>query len=138
MDSLQDEYESFLEYLQKGVMLLDLEELNNFHFDVNKEDPEFKELGNLLIKEGVNEDNYKSTIGPKSSMLLKKIFTPNKEEELHSILSEIESKYKDDIEIYRTSLASRLFLNDENGKHYYLPLALSRLMEDVYEAFSKQ
>ena len=35
MSSSQNDYESFLEYLQKGVMLLDLKELDDFHFEID-------------------------------------------------------------------------------------------------------
>lgn len=136
MVSSQSDYESFLEYLQKGVMLLDLKELDDFHFQVDPENTEFKELGGLLLVEGINEENYVATIGPKSVSILQKIFTTDKVNELSKLLNDVDKKYGDDVEVSRMILASKLFLSDENAKHFHLPLAITRLMEDVYEVFS--
>ena len=136
MNTSQNDYESFLEYLQKGVMLLDLEELDSFHFKIDLENAELKELGNLLLLEGINEDNYVTTIGPKSVNILQRIFTLDKVKELSELLAGVDKKYGDDLEISRMVLASQLFLGDDNAKHYHLPLAITRLMEDIYEAFS--
>src|SRR3990167_5896290 len=136
MVSSQSDYESFLEYLQKGVMLLDLKELDDFHFKIDLENVEFKELGGLLLVEGINEENYVATIGPKSVSILQKIFTTDKVNELSKLLNDVDKKYGDDVEVSRMILASKLFLSDENAKHFHLPLAITRLMEDIYEAFS--
>ena len=136
MSSSQNDYESFLEYLQKGVMLLDLKELDDFHFEIDSDNSEFKELGNLLLLEGINEENYITTIGPKSVNILQKIFTTDKVKELSELLEGVDKKYGDDVEISRMILASKLFLGDENAKHFHLPLAITRLMEDIYETFS--
>ncbi len=136
MSSPESDFENFLEYLQKGVMLLDLEEFDTFHFEIDVENPELAELGNLLLLEGINEENYINSLGPKSVNILQRIFTSDKVKELSDLLEGVDEKYNDDLEVSRMVLASKLFLGDENAKHYHLPLAITRLMEDVYESFA--
>ena len=132
----QEEYQKFLEYLQRGPFLLDLKEFDGFHFILNFEDKEISELGSMLAKEGVNDSNYASTIGPKAIEILKKVFTKDKEKELCGILDKVENGYASDAEVTKTVLASKLFLENEQAKHYYMPLAITRLLEDIFAASS--
>lgn len=133
----EKEYQMFIEYLHKGVMLLENKEFDDFHFDINKDDSKFRELASLLVSEGINDQTYFKNIEPKASEILKKLFTSQKVKDVCKILEAIEGKNSDDKEICTITAASRLFLEDAQAEHFHLPLAITRLVEDVYMTFTE-
>lgn len=138
MTPTDKDYELFLEYLHKGVLLLDKKEFDDYHFDIDTNSLKVKELATLVLKEGVNHDNYFNKIEPKASEILKEFFNEQKEKDLCNILSKIETDNPDDLELRTTTSASRLFLEDKQTEHHHLPLAVTRLIEDVYSTVSKK
>lgn len=133
----KEDYDSFYEYLHKGVMLLDFEEFDKFHFEVDINDSNFKELATLIISQDLNNKNYFKNIEPKASNLLKSIFTPTIAKNVYSILEALEAQNSTNKELYTTIFASKLFLEDKSAEHYRLPLVITRLLEDVYMAFTE-
>ena len=136
-DQNDENYKQFIEFLHRGSLLLELKEFDDFHFAINVKDKEIVELVTLLSNEGINEKNYFERIEPKAASILKISFTQDKEKEVYSILEVIEKGYTDNKEICATTYASKLFLENQETEHHRLPLAITRLLEDAYVAFSK-
>lgn len=134
----EKDYEIFLEYLHKGVLLLDRKEFDDYHFNIDINSLKIKELAKLVLDEGVNHNNYFNKIEPTASEILKDLFIDEKEKDLCNILNKIEIDNPEDIELRTTTSASRLFLEDKQTEHHHLPIAVTRLIEDVYSAFSKK
>ena len=132
----EKEYELFVEYLHRGVMLLDNESFDDFHFDINIDDVNHQQLAAMILEEGVNDQNYFKKIEPKASDILKIVFTPKVIKEVCAILENIENQNLQDKELCATTAASRLFLLDSQAEHHHLPLAVTRLIEDIYYAFA--
>ena len=136
MTLTEEDYQKFFEYLHKGALLLDFEDFDSFHFDINLENAQIRDLATLLIEEGVNDKNYFKKVEPMASEILKTLFIPQKEKDICGILQSIESKNSDDKELCATTSASRMFLEDEHAEHHRLPLAITRLIEDTFVSIS--
>ncbi len=133
----EKEYEMFVEYLHRGVMLLDNPEFDSFHFDIDLNNIQCQELATVLAEEGVNDQNYFKKIEPKAGEILSEFFTPIRIKDVCTILETIENKNLSNKEMCAITAASRLFLLDSQAEHNHLPLAITRLIEDVYFAFSE-
>lgn len=131
----EEELKVFVEYLKRGTLLLDLKEMDALHFAIDQNDAAAKELADLVHTQGVNPENYESVIRPKAIVIMEKAFDEAKRKEFHGVLAAIEGAYQDNEEICKISLASKLFLEDENARHSYLPIAVARLLEDIYATF---
>lgn len=131
----EEDFKILVEYLKRGTLLLDLQDLDQFHFYINSTDKASEELATIINTEGVKPENYETNIRPKAVKILEVVFTDEKKSELHKILSEVEAKFKDNDEVLRIILASKLFIEDKKANHSYLPLAVARLLEDIYSTF---
>lgn len=127
----------YIKYLRQTVLLLPMKELANFHFDINIANQDFYELGSLIANQGVNTKSYNHKIRPLAMKLLPKVFTKDKVNELKAILESIIKTYSNSPEIQKSALASKLFLEDENTKLNYLPIAIARLIEDTLKEYKK-
>lgn len=130
------EEEIFIEYLKRGTLLLDQKDFDNYHFDVDINDTNCKELSDLLVNEGINPQNYELKIRPKAIKIMEYAFTEEKKKELHDLLTFLETEYGNNEEAKRIVLASKLFIEDKNANHCYLPVAVARLLEDIYAKFN--
>lgn len=128
----------FVQYLRQGVLLLAMKEFTNFHFEIDKTNNDFIELGKMLLKEPVNFNNYNRGVRRAAIKLLESRFSKEKISLLLKIFSEIESTYqKSSPEIHKTILANKMFLEDTTTKKNHFPMAIARLLEDTLLAFKE-
>ena len=128
--------ENIHEYLHKGILLLEEKEFNDFHFDIDVNDSSFCEMADMLIECNEYDVTCMKNIEPKANKILKEQLTEEKIKSLHLILDEIELRNSTNTEICAAAFVSKLFLRNKDVDYYKLPLAFTRLVEDVYMTFT--
>ncbi len=128
--------DTVLEYLHKGIFLLEEKEFNDFHFEVDTSDKAFCELGEMLLECDEYDLKCLKKIEPRVNEILKDNLTKEKITSLCLILDEVEIRNCENKEICTTVFASKSFLKTNKEDSYKLPLIFTRFVEDVYMAFA--
>ena len=128
--------DNILEYLHKGTLLLEEKEFNDFHFDVDVNNLDFRELAEIILSHDEYDIQCLNKIEPKANELLRKTLTKDKINSLYLILDEVELRNCENKEICMTVFASKSILKNNESNSYKLPLILTRFIEDVYMAFA--
>lgn len=128
--------DNIIEYLHKGISLLEEKEFNDFHFDVDVKDSRFCELAEMILSHDGYDVKCLNKIEPKANELLKKNLTKDKINLLCLILDEIEIRNCENKEICTAVFASKSILRNNETDSYKLPLIFTRFIEDVYMAFA--
>lgn len=132
--NINEDEKIYIKYLRQAVLLLSMDEFKDFHFQINSNDEDYKNLANLISNEQISPQSYNKNIRPLAKRILEKVFTKEKVKELKEILNTLEKKYAEKLEIKKTVIACKLFLEDKDSKLNHFPLAIARLLEDSLKA----